>query len=53
MWPWIGNASGYMSATVSLAVRNRLPVFTETVHVEDVLDPSSIGVTYQPPLRAP
>lgn len=53
MWPWIGSASGYMSAAVSLAVRNRLPVFTETIRVENVLDSSSIGVTYQPPFGTP
>lgn len=50
MWPWSGNATGYRSATVSQAVRNMLPVFDETVSVEDVLDSSSIGVTYESPM---
>ena len=50
MWPWNSNAPGYTSASVSQAVNNRLPVFSETVFVEDVLDLSSIGVTYQPPM---
>lgn len=49
MWPWNANAPGYTSASVSQAIRNRLPVFNEIVTVEDVLDSSSIGVTYQPP----
>ena len=49
MWPWIGGTPGYMSGSVSQAVRNRLPIFQSTVMLVDVLDSSGIGVTYQPP----
>jgi len=49
MWPWIGSTPGYSSASVSSAVRERLPAFAERVRVEDVLDTDAIGVSYQAP----
>ncbi|NAW58183.1 MULTISPECIES: tyrosinase family protein [unclassified Vibrio] len=50
MWPWNGDLAGYTSVSVSSAIRNRLPEFSDRVLVEDVLDTAALGITYQPPL---
>jgi len=47
MWPWVDNPDQYISTTVSQAVQNRLPVFTNTVRVEDMLSSDGIDVSYQ------
>lgn len=49
MWPWLGGDPGYMSASVSLAIRNRLPGFTNRARVRDVLSSATLGVVYEPP----
>lgn len=49
MWPWLADTTNYSSAAVSLALRNRLPIFAGQVQVEDVLDSATFGVSYAAP----
>ena len=48
MWPWVGGAAGYMSTSVSQAVRNRLPTISSRVTVREVLNSSALGISYEP-----
>ena len=47
MWPWVGGDAGYLSATVTQAVRNRLPTINKRVRVSEVLSSAALGISYE------
>ena len=55
MWPWVGNAAGYQTVGVSLAIRNRLPDFSgdPAVRVAHVLELQAMDVSYAAPAPGP
>ncbi len=52
MWPWVGNAPGYQTVSVTAAVRNRLPDYSSdpAVTVSQMLDFEAMGFTYADPV---
>ena len=52
MWPWVGNAAGYRTVSVSAAVVNRLPDFSAdpAATVSQVLDFEAMGFEYADPV---
>ena len=48
MWPWAGGNTGYISASVSPAVHDRLPTINSRIKVREVLSSAALHISYEP-----